>query len=132
MQSSTWKGYTRTMKNPGKYESTLAATVKSLNLEAHMDKANFLELREAACKLDQLRVDLADCSRRLAKRCTSFADDIEDGRAHMSPPTGSSLVDDIADKSATLNEKTTVFPTLLRLVLGPDGSKEFFRLLRGV
>jgi hypothetical protein len=120
------------MKTPDKYESTLEATIKSLGLEAHADKPHFLGLREAAYKLDQLRVELADCSRRLAKRCTSFADDIEDGRAHMSPPTGSSLVDDIADKSATLNEKTTAFPTLLRLVLGPDGSKEFFRLLRGV
>ena len=116
------------MKNPGKYESTLAATVKSLDLEAQMDKANFLELREAACKLDQLREDLADCSRRMAKRLTSFADDVDEGRTHMSPPTGSSLLDDITEKTAVLNEKTSSFPTLLRLVLGP-GSKEFFRLL---
>ena len=120
------------MKNPGKYESTLAATIRSLGLEAHMDKANFLELREAAYTIDRLRGDLADCSRLMAKRLTSFADDIADGRTHMSPPTGSSLLDDITEKTAVLNEKTSAFPTLLRLVLGPDGSKEFFRLLRGV
>jgi hypothetical protein len=120
------------MKNPGKYESTLAATIRSLDLEAHMDKANFLDLREAAYKIDQLREDLAQCADRLAKSCTSFAAYVREGGSFMSPPTNSSLISDIAEKTAALNEKTTAFPTLLRLVLGPDGSKEFFRLLRGV
>jgi hypothetical protein len=130
VQSSLEKGYTRTMKNPGKYESTLEATILSLDLVTQMDKANFLELREAAYKIDQLRTDLADCSRRMAARLASFADDIADGRTHMSPPTGSSLLDDITEKTAVLNEKTSAFPTLLRLVLGPTAPKEFFRLLK--
>jgi hypothetical protein len=120
------------MKTPGKYESTLNATIRSLGFEVVRGESNFLELCEAAYKIDQLRGDLADCSRLMAKRLTSFADDITDGRAHMSPPTGSSLLDDITEKTAVLNEKTSAFPTLLRIVLGPDGSKEFFRLLRGV
>jgi hypothetical protein len=118
------------MKNIGKYESTLAALLKDIDLEHAADKPNFLELREAAYKLDELRDDLATCSRRLAARLTSFADDIEEGRTHMSPPTGSSLIDDVTEKTAVLNEKTAAFPTLLRLVLGPAAPKEFFRLFK--
>lgn len=128
------------MKNPGKYESALEATILSLDLVtqicvmAQMEEPNFLELREAAYKIDQLRTDLADCSRRMAERLASFAYgltyDVDDGRTHVSPLTGSSLLDDITEKTAVLNEKTSAFPTLLRLVLGPDAPKEFFRLLK--
>jgi len=118
------------MKNPGKYESTLAITLKSLGLEHRAEDPNFLELREAAYKIDDLRAELEGCSRRLADRLTSFANDVASGRIHMTPPTGSSLVDDIAEKTTILNEKSSSFPTLLRLVAGPTAPKEFFAILR--
>ena len=118
------------MKNTGKYESTLEATIKSLGLEAKANEPHFLEVREAAYKIDQLREDLAYCAERLAKSCSSFATYVRDGGSHMTPPTNGSLISDIAEKTAVLNEKTSAFPFLLRLVLGPDGSKEFFRILR--
>ena len=118
------------MKNPGKYESTLEATIKSLGFEARMEEPSFLELREAAYKIDQLREDLAYCAERLAKSCSSFAAHVRDGGSHMTPPTSSSLISDIAEKTAVLNEKTSAFPLLLRLVLGQSASKEFFRILR--
>ena len=119
------------MNNPGKYESTLEATIKSLGLEAHADKPNFLEVREAAYKIDQLREDLAYCAERLAKSCTSFASHIRDGASFMSPPTNSSIIGDIAEKTAQLNEKLAAFPLLLKLGIGPSAPKEFFGILRG-
>lgn len=120
------------MKTPGKYESTLEATIKSLDLDPHVVvEAELLEVREAAYKIDQLREDLAYCAERLAKSCSSFAAHVRDGGSHMTPPTSSSLISDIAEKTAVLNEKTSAFPLLLRLVLGQSASKEFFRILRG-
>ena len=119
------------MKNPGKYESTLEATVRSLGLEAHADKPNFLEVQEAAYKIDQCREDLAYCAERLASSCTSFAAHIRDGASFMSPPTNSSIIGDIAEKTAQLNEKLAAFPLLLKLVIGPSAPKEFFGILRG-
>lgn len=117
--------------NPGKYESTLEATIKSLGLEVAANTPTFLGLREAAYKIDELREDVAYCAERLAKSCTSFAAYVLDGGSHLSPPTNSSLISEIAEKSGVLNEKLATFPFLLRLVLGPDRSKEFFRILRG-
>lgn len=114
------------MKNPGKYESTLEATIKSLGLEGHAEKPNFLEVREAAYKIDQLREDLVYCAERLAKSCSSFATYVRDGGSFMSPPTNSSLIGDLAEKTAQLNEKLATFPFLLKLVLGPAAPKEFF------
>ena len=119
------------MNNIGKYESSLAATIKSLGLEAHADKPNFLEVREAAYKIDQLREDVAYCAERLAKSCTSFAAYVRDGASHMTPPTNNSLISEIAEKSGALNEKLAAFPLLLKLVLGPSAPKEFFQILRG-
>lgn len=119
------------MKNIGKYESTLEATIKSLGLEAHADKPNFLEVREAAYKIDQLREDLAYSAERLAKSCTSFAAHIRDGASFMSPPTNSSLIGELAEKTAQLNEKLAAFPLLLKLVLGPSAPKEFFGIRLG-
>jgi hypothetical protein len=119
------------MKNIGKYESTLEATIKSFGREGDADEAAFMELREAAYKIDQLREDLAYCAERLAKSCSSFAAHVRDGGSHMTPPTSSSLISDIAEKTAVLNEKTSAFPLLLRLVLGPSAPKEFFGILRG-
>ena len=40
------------MKNIGKYESTLEATIKSFGREGDADEAAFMELREAAYKID--------------------------------------------------------------------------------
>ena len=119
------------MKSIGKYESTLEATIKSLGLEAHADKPHFLEVREAAYKIDQLREDVAYCADRLAKSCTSFAAYVRDGGSHMTPPTNNSLISEIAEKSGVLNEKLLAFPLLLKLVLGPSAPKEFYRILRG-
>ena len=119
------------MKSIGKYESTLEATIKSLGLEAHADKPHFLEVREAAYKIDQLREDVAYCADRLAKSCTSFAAYVRDGGSHMTPPTNNSLISEIAEKSGVLNEKLLTFPLLLKLVLGPSAPKEFYRILRG-
>jgi hypothetical protein len=119
------------MKNIGMYESTLEATIKSLGLEAHADKPHFLELREAAYKIDQLREDLAYNADRLAKSCTSFAAYVRDGGSHMSPPTNGSLMSEISEKSGVLNEKLSAFPLLLKLVLGPTAPKEFFGIIRG-
>jgi len=119
------------MKNPGKYESTLEATIKSLGLEASADKPNFLELREAAYKIDELREDLAYNAERLAKSCTSFATYVRDGGSHMSPPTTSTAIGEISEKSGVLNEKLMAFPLLLKLVLGPAAPKEFFGIIRG-
>lgn len=119
------------MKNPGKYESTLEATIKSLGLEASADKSNFLELRDAAYKIDVVREQLRDAAERLAERCTTFARDVAAGRAHMTPVTNSSLIGDIAQYTAVLNEKTESFPTMLRFVLGPSAPKEFYGILRG-
>ena len=119
------------MKNIGKHESTLEATIKFLDLEAHAGKPNFLELREAAYKIDQLRDELAYCTERLAKSCTSFATYVRDGGSHMSPPTNSSLISEISEKSGVLNEKLAAFPLLLKLGIGPSAPKEFFGILRG-
>lgn len=119
------------MKTPGKYESTLEATIKSLGLEVAANTPTFLGLREAAYKIDELREDVAYCAERLAKSCSSFAAHVRDGGSHMTPPTSSSLISDIAEKTAVLNEKTSAFPLLLRLVLGPSAPKEFFGILRG-
>ena len=118
------------MKNPGKYESTLEATIKSLGLMYLASTAAFLEVREAACKIDQLREDLADCAERLAKSCTSFATYVRDGGSHMSPPTNGSLISEISEKTAQLNEKLAAFPLLLKLGIGPSAPKKFFRLLK--
>jgi hypothetical protein len=117
--------------NPGKYESTLEATIKSLGLEAKANEPHFLEVREAAYKIDQLREDLAYCAERLAKSCMSFATHVRDGGSHMTPPTNSSLISDIAEKTAALNEKLTAFPLLLKLGIGPAAPKEFFGIIRG-
>jgi len=119
------------MKNTGKYESTLDATIKSLGLEAHAEEPHLLEVREAAYKIDQLREDLAQCADRLAKSCTSFAAYIREGGSFMSPPTNSSLISDIAEKTAALNEKLASFPILLKLGIGPAAPLEFFGILRG-
>lgn len=118
------------MKNAGKYESTLVATIKSLGLEGRANEPNFLEIREAAYKIDELREDLAYSAERLAKSCTSFAAYVVEGGSHMSPPTNSSLVSEISEKSGALNEKLATFPLLLKLVLGPTAPKEFFSILR--
>jgi hypothetical protein len=120
------------MKNPGKYESTLEATIKSLGLDPHVVvEAELLELREAAYKIDQLREDLAYCAERLAKSCTSFAAYVRDGAYHTTPPTNNSLISEIAEKSGVLNEKLATFPLLLKLVIGQSAPKEFFGILRG-
>ena len=119
------------MNNIGKYESSLDATIKSLGLEARSEEPSFMEVREAAYKIDQLREDLAYCADRLAKSCTSFAAHIRDGASFMSPPTNSSLIADIAEKTAQLNEKLAAFPLLLKLGIGPAAPKEFFGILRG-
>ena len=118
------------MKKPGKYESTLEATILSLDLVTQMDKTNFLELRDAAYKIDVVREQLRDAAERLAERCTTFARDVADGRVHMTPVTNSSLIGDIAQYTAVLNEKTESFPTMLRFVLGPTAAKEFYGILR--
>ena len=119
------------MKNPGKYESTLEATIKSLGFEARKEEPSFLELREAAYKIDQLREDIAYSAERLAKFCTSFAAHVLDGGTHLTPPTNCSLISEIAEKTGVLNEKLTNFTLLLKLVLGQSAPKEFFRILRG-
>ena len=119
------------MNNVGKYESTLEATAKSLGLEARSEEPSFMEVREAAYKIDQLREDLAYCADRLTKSCTSFAAYVLDGGSHMTPPTNNSLISEIAEKSGVLNEKLATFPLLLKLVLGPSAPKEFFGILRG-
>jgi len=119
------------MKNPGKYESTFNATVRALGLEAKANEPHFLEVREAAYKIDDLREDVAYCAERLAKSCTSFAAYVRDGGSHMTPPTNNSLISEIAEKSGVLNEKLATFPLLLKLVLGPSAPKEFFQILRG-
>jgi hypothetical protein len=119
------------MKNPGKYESTLEATLKTPFLDPNvLVEAELLELREAAYKIDELREDVAYCAERLAKNCTSFATYVREGGSHMSPPTNNSLISDIAEKTAVLNEKLSTFPLLLQLVLGPVARKEFFRILQ--
>lgn len=119
------------MKNPGKYESTLEATIKSLGFEARMEEPSFLEVREAAYKIDQLREDIAYSAERLAKFCTSFATHVLDGGSHLTPPTNCSLISEIAEKTGVLNEKLTNFTLLLKLVLGQSAPKEFFGILRG-
>jgi len=121
------------MKNPGKYESTLEALIKASQIapERLVREADLLELREAAYKIDQLREDLAYSAERLAKSCTSFAAYVLDGGSHMSPPTNSSLISEISEKSGVLNEKLMAFPLLLKLVLGPSAPKEFFQIIRG-
>jgi len=117
--------------NPGKYESTLEATIKSLGREGDLNTPHFLEVREAAYKIDQLREDLAYSAERLAKSCTSFAAHVLDGGSHLSPPTNSSLISEISEKSGVLNEKLAAFPLLLKLVLGPTAPREFYGIIRG-
>ena len=119
------------MKNIGKYESTLEATIKSLGFEARKEEPSFLELREAAYKIDQLRENIAYSAERLAKFCTSFAAHVLDGGTHLTPPTNSSLISEIAEKTGVLNEKLTNFTLLLKLVLGQSAPKEFFGIIRG-
>ena len=119
------------MKSIGKYESTLEATIKSFGRDGDADKPAFMELREAAYKIDQLREDIAYSAERLAKFCTSFATHVLDGGSHLTPPTNCSLISEIAEKTGVLNEKLTNFTLLLKLVLGQSAPKEFYRILRG-
>jgi hypothetical protein len=116
------------MKNTGKYESTLEATVRSLGLAP--PEAHLLELQRSAYHIDQLREDLAYCAERLSKNCLSFATEVKNGGTHMSSPTGSSLIGEISEKVAVLNDRTNSFPIHLRLVLGAEAAKEFFRIIR--
>ena len=109
----------------GKYETALMTLIPSNPKEWNH---GHIELLATATTVDYLTDQLIRDSKSMARKFEAYAIDMETLGAGWSP-MGYSTLRDIEVNSAKLEVHKTHFTNLLRLTLGPNGFKDFTKVL---
>ena len=109
----------------GKYETALMTLIPSNPQEWNN---GHIELLTAAGTIDRLTDDIIRDSKYMAKKFTNFSEEME-VRGEGWSPMGFSTLRDLELNTAKLEVHKSYLSNLLRHTLGPNGFKDFTKVL---
>ena len=115
------------MNNAKRYETAVVQLIASLGVDPVAD-ANY-RILDVAGQVDDLIFTIAEDSARLSRNLAEFATALVDVNYDVTPPTRSSLVDDIAENAGRLRAKREGLYDLVVAVHGAAALKAFRRSL---
>jgi hypothetical protein len=113
------------MNNAKRYESAVSIFL-SRRTVPHSQHAAILDGAE---RVDNLIFTIADDCRRLAENLARHATQLEEVNYDTTPPTLGSRVNDVTENSGKLQSAREGLFTLVGVLFGAEGRKEFSQLL---
>jgi len=113
------------MNNAKRYETAVVQLIASLGVDPVAD-ANY-RILDVAGQVDDLIFTIAEDSARLSRNLAEFAAALVEVNYDVTPPTRSSIVDDIAENAGRLRAKREGLYDLIAAVHGADAVKTFRR-----